>query len=127
MYQIIKTTNTMNEPFILILQNNYTKDTYTFETHNQSSGYIYLEFNDINLPDTAQPGEYTYWVFYCNLNYELILDEDNIMNSIIKTDKGDFKLCDTNPDTGLLTYITNETLEIIADSDYDELTLIQDE
>ena len=87
--------------FVLILQNNASKQFYWYkDLENVSLSHLYIQFDNIELD--VPSGEYTYVVFE-NSREDIDFDFKNpILDSIILTNDGDIKLEDIHPRIGLL-------------------------
>ena len=94
--------------FILLLQNNYTREVTTVDVYNESTDPLFYEFKQLNLPDSIIPGEYTYALVWDILDYEVFPSTD-FLETIIKVVDGhgethELKLKDLNPEMGLLKF-----------------------
>ena len=94
--------------FILLLQNNYTREVTTVDVYNESTDPLFYEFKQLNLPDSVIPGEYTYALVWDILDYEVFPSTD-FLETIIKVVDGhgethELKLKDLNPEMGLLKF-----------------------
>ena len=94
--------------FILLLQNNYTREVTTVDVYNESTDPLFYEFKQLNLPDSIIPGEYTYALVWDILEYEVFPSTD-FLETIIKVvdghgEKHELKLKDLNPEMGLLKF-----------------------
>lgn len=94
--------------FILLLQNNYTREVTTVDVYNESTDPLFYEFKQLNLPDSIIPGEYTYALVWDILEYEVFPSTD-FLETIIKVVDGhgethELKLKDLNPEMGLLKF-----------------------
>ena len=94
--------------FILLLQNNYTREVITVDVYNESTDPLFYEFKQLNLPDSVIPGEYTYALVWDILDYEVFPSTD-FLETIIKVVDGhgethELKLKDLNPEMGLLKF-----------------------
>ena len=94
--------------FILLLQNNYTREVITVDVYNESTDPLFYEFKQLNLPDSVIPGEYTYALVWDILEYEVFPSTD-FLETIIKVVDGhgethELKLKDLNPEMGLLKF-----------------------
>ena len=97
--------------FILLLQNNYTREVTTVDVYNESTDPLFYEFKQLNLPDSVIPGEYTYALVWDILEYEVFPSTD-LLETIIKVVDGhgethELKLKDLNPEMGLLKFSTD--------------------
>lgn len=69
-----------------------------------STSYLAYVFQNFQMPDTAQEGEYTGVLFWDGRDdVEYILD-DNILNTLCKTGEGDVYVRDLRPEIFLLKY-----------------------
>ena len=96
------------EHFILLLQNNYTREVTTVDVYNESTDPLFYEFKQLNLPDSIIPGEYTYALVWDILEYEVFPSTD-FLETIIKVVDGhgethELKLKDLQPEMGLLKF-----------------------
>ena len=94
--------------FILLLQNNYTREVTTVDVYNESTDPLFYEFKQLNLPDSVIPGEYTYALVWDILEYEVFPSTD-LLETVIKVVDGhgethELKLKDLNPEMGLLKF-----------------------
>lgn len=94
--------------FILLLQNNYTREVTTVDVYNESTDPLFYEFKQLNLPDSVIPGEYTYALVWDILEYEVFPSTD-FLETVIKVVDGhgethELKLKDLNPEMGLLKF-----------------------
>ena len=94
--------------FILLLQNNYTREVTTVDVYNESTDPLFYEFKQLNLPDSVIPGEYTYALVWDILEYEVFPSTD-FLETVIKVvdghgEKHELKLKDLNPEMGLLKF-----------------------
>ena len=94
--------------FILLLQNNYTREVTTVDVYNESTDPLFYEFKQLNLPDSIIPGEYTYALVWDILDYEVFPSTD-FLETIIKVVDGhgethELKLKDLQPEMGLLKF-----------------------
>lgn len=94
--------------FILLLQNNYTREVTTVDVYNESTDPLFYEFKQLNLPDSVIPGEYTYALVWDILDYEVIPSTD-LLDTVIKVVDGhgeehELKLKDLQPEMGLLKF-----------------------
>ena len=94
--------------FILLLQNNYTREVTTVDVYNESTDPLFYEFKQLNLPDSIIPGEYTYALVWDILEYEVFPSTD-LLETVIKVVDGHgethkLKLKDLQPEMGLLKF-----------------------
>lgn len=94
--------------FILLLQNNYTREVTTVDVYNESTDPLFYEFKQLNLPDSVIPGEYTYALVWDILEYEVFPSTD-FLETVIKVVDGhgethELKLKDLQPEMGLLKF-----------------------
>lgn len=94
--------------FILLLQNNYTREVITVDVYNESTDPLFYEFKQLNLPESVIPGEYTYALVWDILEYEVFPSTD-FLETVIKVVDGhgethELKLKDLNPEMGLLKF-----------------------
>ena len=94
--------------FILLLQNNYTREVTTVDVYNESTDPLFYEFKQLNLPDSIIPGEYTYALVWAILEYEVFPSTD-FLETVIKVVDGhgethELKLKDLQPEMGLLKF-----------------------
>ena len=97
--------------FILLLQNNYTREVTTVDVYNESTDPLFYEFKQLNLPDSVIPGEYTYALVWDILEYEVFPSTD-FLETVIKVVDGhgethELKLKDLQPEMGLLKFSNN--------------------
>lgn len=94
--------------FILLLQNNYTREVTTVDVYNESTDPLFYEFKQLNLPDSIIPGEYTYALVWDILEYEVFPSTD-FLETVIKVVDGhgethELKLKYLQPEMGLLKF-----------------------
>ena len=94
--------------FILLLQNNYTREVTVVDVYNESTDPLFYEFKQLNLPDSVIPGEYTYALVWDILEYEVFPSTD-FLETVIKVVDGhgethELKLKDLQPEMGLLKF-----------------------
>ena len=94
--------------FILLLQNNYTREVITVDVYNESTDPLFYEFKQLNLPESVIPGEYTYALVWDILEYEVFPSTD-FLETVIKVvdghgEKHELKLKDLQPEMGLLKF-----------------------
>ena len=101
--------------FILLLQNNYTREVTTLDVYNESTDPLFYEFNNIEIPESIIPGEYTYALVWDILQYEVTPSTDLLETIITVTDKNgeilNLKLKDLQPEMGLLKFGDGEMPE----------------
>lgn len=101
--------------FILLLQNNYTREVTTMDVYNESTDPLFYEFKNIELPESIIPGEYTYALVWDILQYEVTPSTDLLETIITVTDKNgevlNLKLKDLQPEMGLLKFGDGEMPE----------------
>lgn len=94
--------------FILILQNNYTREVTTMDVYNESTDPLFYEFKNLEIPESIIPGEYTYALVWDILQYEVTPSTDLLETIITVTDKNgeilNLKLKDLQPEMGLLKF-----------------------
>ena len=94
--------------FILLLQNNYTREVTTLDVYNESTDPLFYEFKNLEIPDSIIPGEYTYALVWDILQYEVTPSTDLLETIITVTDKNgevlNLKLKDLQPEMGLLKF-----------------------
>ena len=110
--------------FILLLQNNYTREVTTVDVYNESTDPLFYEFKQLNLPDSVIPGEYTYALVWDILDYEVIPSAD-LLETVIKVVDGhgeehELKLKDLQPEMGLLKFSNDNTDEPFVTINYME-------
>lgn len=110
--------------FILLLQNNYTREVTTVDVYNESTDPLFYEFKQLNLPDSVIPGEYTYALVWDILEYEVFPSTD-FLETIIKVVDGhgethELKLKDLNPEMGLLKFSNDNPDEPFVTINYME-------
>ena len=110
--------------FILLLQNNYTREVTTVDVYNESTDPLFYEFKQLNLPDSVIPGEYTYALVWDILEYEVIPSTD-FLETVIKVVDGhgethELKLKDLNPEMGLLKFSNDNPDEPFVTINYME-------
>ena len=110
--------------FILLLQNNYTREVTIVDVYNESTDPLFYEFKQLNLPDSVIPGEYTYALVWDILDYEVFPSTD-FLETIIKVVDGhgethELKLKDLNPEMGLLKFSNDNPDEPFVTINYME-------
>lgn len=110
--------------FILLLQNNYTREVTTVDVYNESTDPLFYEFKQLNLPDSIIPGEYTYALVWDILEYEVFPSTD-FLETVIKVVDGhgethELKLKDLNPEMGLLKFSNDNPDEPFVTINYME-------
>lgn len=87
----------------IILQNNASKEFFILSgLQNSSSTELYLQFDGIELPETAQDGEYTY-ACACNEQSGVTYSPKTpILDTIVTKDGEELVLADLKPLVGLL-------------------------
>lgn len=94
--------------FILLLQNNYTREITTLDVYNESTDPLFYEFKNLEIPESIIPGEYTYALVWDILQYEVTPSTDLLETIITVTDKNgeilNLKLKDLQPEMGLLKF-----------------------
>ena len=110
--------------FILLLQNNYTREVITVDVYNESTDPLFYEFKQLNLPDSVIPGEYTYALVWDILEYEVFPSTD-LLETVIKVVDGhgethELKLKDLNPEMGLLKFSNDNPDEPFVTINYME-------
>ena len=110
--------------FILLLQNNYTREVTTVDVYNESTDPLFYEFKQLNLPDSVIPGEYTYALVWEMLDYEVFPSTD-FLETVIKVVDGhgethELKLKDLNPEMGLLKFSNDNPDEPFVTINYME-------
>ena len=94
--------------YVLILQNNYTKQTFVHDVLNASTDRLFYRFSEFEFDSKAPYGEYNYVLFWCTLEYTLELSNSLLDSKItVTTNEGDTKtlfLKDITPDTGIIYY-----------------------
>lgn len=110
--------------FILLLQNNYTREVTTVDVYNESTDPLFYEFKQLNLPDSIIPGEYTYALVWDILEYEVFPSTD-LLETVIKVVDGhgethELKLKDLNPEMGLLKFSNDNPDEPFVTINYME-------
>ena len=101
--------------FILLLQNNYTREVTTLDVYNESTDPLFYEFKNLEIPESIIPGEYTYALVWDILQYEVTPSTDLLETIITVTDKNgevlNLKLKDLQPEMGLLKFGDGEMPE----------------
>ena len=110
--------------FILLLQNNYTREVITVDVYNESTDPLFYEFKQLILPDSVIPGEYTYALVWDILDYEVFPSTD-FLETVIKVVDGhgethELKLKDLNPEMGLLKFSNDNPDEPFVTINYME-------
>ena len=110
--------------FILLLQNNYTREVTTVDVYNESTDPLFYEFKQLNLPESVIPGEYTYALVWDILEYEVFPSTD-LLETVIKVVDGhgethELKLKDLNPEMGLLKFSNDNPDEPFVTINYME-------
>lgn len=110
--------------FILLLQNNYTREMTTLDVYNESTDPLFYEFKQLILPDSIIPGEYTYALVWDILEYEVFPSTD-LLETVIKVVDGhgethELKLKDLHPEMGLLKFSNDNPDEPFVTINYME-------
>ena len=104
--------------FILLLQNNYTREVTTLDVYNESTDPLFYEFKNLEIPESIIPGEYTYALVWDILQYEVTPSTDLLETIITVTDKNgevlNLKLKDLQPEMGLLKFGDGEMPETVV-------------
>lgn len=94
--------------YVLILQNNYTKQTFIHDVLNTSPDNLFYKFKNFKFDKKAPYGEYSYVLFWDTLDYSIKLSNTLLDSEItVTTDEGEIKtlhLRDITPDTGTILY-----------------------
>ena len=94
--------------YVLILQNNYTKQTFVHDVLNTSTDRLFYKFAGFEFDEKAPYGEYNYVLFWCTLEYTLELSNSLLDSKItVTTNEGEkvtLRLKDITPDTGIIYY-----------------------
>lgn len=94
--------------YVLILQNNYTKQTFVHDVFNTSTDSLFYKFSNFEFAERAPYGEYNYVLFWCILDYNIELSNTILDSKItVITDEGEsveLKIKDITPDTGIIYY-----------------------
>lgn len=94
--------------YVLILQNNYTKQTFVHDVLNTSTDTLFYKFAGFKFDKKAPYGEYSYVLFWDTLEYSIKLSNTLLDSEItVTTDEGEIKtlhLRDITPDTGTILY-----------------------
>lgn len=87
----------------IILQNNASKEFFLLQgLEDEARTELYLEFNDVELPDDLPDGEYVYAVLGNKREDVTYVFNTPILDTIVQTEDGDVVLRDLQPFTGLL-------------------------
>lgn len=95
--------------FDLILQNSATKKEYLVSGLVDSGNYMAFIFEDFEMPDGAQPGEYycaIIWNGRSDVSYEF---RDVLLDTVLHTEEGDVQLRDLRPEVFLMKYGTAQS------------------
>lgn len=89
--------------FDIILQNNASREIFLLQKQkNRSESNNYLLFENVNLPSNIPSGEYNYAII-ANMRYDVKYEfQNDLLDSLVKTDEGDIELRDLRPFVGLL-------------------------
>ena len=68
--------------YVLILQNNYTKQTFVHDVLNTSTDTLFYKFEGFEFDEKAPYGEYNYVRFCCTLDYNLELSNSLLDSNI---------------------------------------------
>ena len=89
--------------FDILVQNNASKEFYVISgLENTSSTGLYIRFNDVELPNGMQDGEYTYAVIKDEDGDAIFTPKTPIQESIVTIDGKQMVLKELNPLTGLM-------------------------
>ena len=87
----------------IILQNNASKEFFILSgLNNTSTTELYLQFEEVDMPEGVQDGEYTYAVIRNDREDTKYSPRTPILDTIVSTVEGDIVLKDLCPLTGLL-------------------------
>lgn len=87
----------------ILIQNNANRQIYLLSGEtNLSIDGRYLQFDDVDLPDEAVDGEYTYAIIVNNRDDVVYEYGSLVMDTILHTDDGDVALRDLAPLVGLM-------------------------
>lgn len=102
--------------FDILVQNNASKEFYVISgLENTSSTGLYIRFNDVELPDGMQDGEYTYAVIKDEDGDAIFTPKTPIQESIVTIDGKQMVLKELNPLTGLMRVGKVETNDVYDD------------
>lgn len=94
--------------YILILQNNYTKQAQAFDVLNTSEDRLFYQFENFEFPDNWSYGEYNFWLVWDTLEYSIEFANEILDSKItVLDDQGNettLKLSNLTPDTGIIKY-----------------------
>ena len=93
--------------YILLLQNNYTKQKYVKDVYNTSNDKLFYDFKDFEFDEGAPFGEYSYVLIWCVLDYSLEISNNLLDSKLTIEDKGEemtYLIRDLSPDTGTILY-----------------------
>lgn len=100
----------------IILQNNASKEFFILSgLQNTSSTELYLQFEEVDLPEDAQDGEYTYAVVKNDRQDAQYAPKTPILDTIVTVDGGEYLLKDLCPKTGLLRVGVYEDINVYDD------------
>lgn len=87
----------------IIIQNNGDKRMWVLRgLENVSDTHLYLDFEDVELPEGAEDGEYTYACIQNSLQEAQYDLKTAILDTIVTVDGSEFKLKDLKPITGII-------------------------
>ena len=93
----------MDIKFDIILQNNASREVFLLEKQkNRTESINYLLFENVELPSNMPDGEYNYAIIG-NMRTDVVYDfQNDLLESLVKTQDGNILLKNLRPFTGLL-------------------------
>ncbi len=90
----------------MLLQNNASREVFVlYDLTNMAMNAMFYTF-DIDMPTTAQAGEYTYYIIPALSVKDIEPNVQPLISNVIRSDGSSVLLRDLKPETGLLNYDT---------------------
>lgn len=106
----------------IILQNNASKETFIISgVSSTGNSRLYLEFENLEMPEGAQDGEYTYTVVRNELEGVSYKPQNGLLESVVEYDGQSYALRDLKPLVGLLRIGNVEDRNVYKDDDKNKI------
>lgn len=95
----------MRARYLLLLSNNYSNKKWCVELRNTSCDpreYVF-DCTGEAMPDDLEYGVYDYALLHCAIPYDVEFARV-LLDSVVKTQQGEFALRDLRPETGMLEF-----------------------
>lgn len=105
----------------IIMQNNASKEFFLLQgLEDEAVTELYIEFNDVDLPEGMPDGEYTYACFVNNREDVNYIFKTPILDTLVQTDDGEIELRYIKPYTGLLRVgeVNEANIYDVSDTNY---------